>query len=161
MAGTTGHFDRWAGEVTQSLGVKVVGNDPFNFIPGSHNHRAALVQVGGRQLHDPLSTRGGESASLFNDETHRVGFVQEPQLAFLILGANLSVLSLIHILAFGGVAAQADNRLEQQVHPLLLHRLANFFQQVALTRIVHILLGALAMMDMNPGAFAVARHAPG
>lgn len=37
-----------------------------------------------------------------------------------------------HFIALGAIAAQADHRLKQQVHPLLLHGFADLFQQTAL-----------------------------
>lgn len=63
--------------ISDSLFFTMVLDDTFDLLSGTHDDRAALVQVGGLQLHDALGTGACQTTGLFDNETHRVAFVHQ------------------------------------------------------------------------------------
>src|ERR1039457_2508559 len=64
-----------------NLDLFVIADDASDFILRAEDHRHALMQVGRLDVHDALISAGRNTARLFDDEGHRIGFVQQTQLA--------------------------------------------------------------------------------
>src|ERR1035438_2383506 len=64
-----------------NLGLLVIADEASDFILRAEDHRHALMQVGRLDVHDALISAGRNTARLFDDEGHRIGFVQQTQLA--------------------------------------------------------------------------------
>jgi hypothetical protein len=64
-------------------GFVVVVQNTLYFVLGTQYHRHALVQMVRLDFHDAFTTGGAKTASLLDDEAHRVSFVHQAQLAFV------------------------------------------------------------------------------
>src|ERR1035438_8804991 len=59
--------------------VPVVALDPLDLVPGAQDQRRALVQAGGRQVHDALAPGARAAAGLLDDERDRIALVHQPE----------------------------------------------------------------------------------
>jgi len=57
----------------------VVALYPLDLVPGSEDHRRALVEARRLEFHNALASGAGATASLLDDEGDRIALVHEPE----------------------------------------------------------------------------------